>query len=170
MLSTMYIALGPTDLLVDLVAIDHYGIDTMTLGILSRLWVLLWALASKIALRTAESRASKTLIITILYLCFIYLYIFYLYISMLAVQTFIHFLLVLKGVHHFFIAQALHAVRAALTKNVVSITILGNMNEEVRRLSTEYWRISALSSSLNLLRFSPSYQGFTTTPLMLPPI
>ncbi|MEM0038020.1 MAG: hypothetical protein QXU35_05385 [Zestosphaera sp.] len=128
LLSTMYVAfLGLTDLLVDLVAINYYGIDAVTLGLLSGLWVILYALTSKIASRTAESRGPKTLIM----------------ISMLTVQTFIYFLLVLKGIQYLFIAQALHAVSVALAKNAVSIAILDNMDErEWDSVNRRYFQVT----------------------------
>lgn len=115
LLSTIYIAfLGLVDLLVDLIAINYYSVDAVTLGVLSGLWVLCYTLTSRVASRIAEAKGPKALIM----------------ISLLTVQGSIYFLLVLKGIQCLFIAQALHAISVALTKNTVSIAILDNMSDE----------------------------------------
>lgn len=101
-------------MLVDLIAINYYGVNAVTLGLLSGLWVLFYTLTSNVASRTAEAKGPKIPIMT----------------SLLTVQGFIYFLLVLKGIQYLFIAQALHAISVALTKNSVSIAILDNMSEE----------------------------------------
>lgn len=113
--SAVYMALlGLMDLLVDLIAINYYSVDAVTLGILSSLWILVYVVVSRMASRVAESKGSRYLMLA----------------SLGTIEVFIYTLLVLKGLHYLFISQVMHSLSVAFARSAVSNSILDNVESE----------------------------------------
>ncbi len=128
--SAVYVALlGLMDLLVDLIAINYYGVDAVTLGMLSSLWVFVYVVVSRVASRVAENRGSRYLVLA----------------SLGTTEVFIYTLLVLKGLHYLFISQAMHSSSVALVRSAVSNSILDNVeSEEWNAANKRYFQASLL--------------------------
>lgn len=115
LLSAIYVAfLGLSDVVIDLIAVNYYRVDVVTLGLLSSLWILTYIIASRIASRIAESRGPRPLIT----------------ISILTMLPFLAFLFSLGDFRHLIVSQILHSLSVALVRNSVSITILNNLESE----------------------------------------
>ena len=115
LLSAIYIAfLGLSDVVIDLIAVNHYRADAVTLGLLSSLWILVYVVASRLTSRVAENKGSKPLMIT----------------SIFITLLFFIFLFSLRNFYYLVISQILHSLSVALVRNSVSISILNNLESE----------------------------------------
>lgn len=115
LLSSTFVAfLGLTDVVIDLIAINYYRADAVTLGLLSGLWIFVYIVASRIASRVAENKGSRPLVVT----------------SILATLLLFTFLFTLENFYYLVISQILHSLSVALIRNGISVTILNSLESE----------------------------------------
>lgn len=115
LLSSAYIAfLGLCDIAIDLIAINHYRVDAVTLGLFNALWILVYVVASRLASRIAENKGPRPLVIA----------------STLATLLLFIYLFTFGNLYYLVISQVLHSLSVALIRNSVSITILNSLESE----------------------------------------
>lgn len=115
LLSSVYVAfLGLSDIVIDLIAINYYRVNAVTLGLLSSLWIFVYVVASRLASRIAENKGSRPLVVT----------------SVLTTLLLFYFLFTLGDFYYLLISQVLHSLSVALIRNSISITILNSLESE----------------------------------------
>lgn len=115
LLSSVYVAfLGLSDVAIDLIAINYYRVDAVTLGLFNTLWIFVYVVASRFASRIAENKGSRPLVIT----------------SILTTLLLFTYLFTLGNFYYLVISQVLHSLSVALIRNSVSITILNSLDSE----------------------------------------
>ncbi|MEM4697034.1 MAG: hypothetical protein QW501_01835, partial [Zestosphaera sp.] len=115
LLSSVYVAfLGLSDIVIDLIAVNYYRVNAVTLGLLSSLWIFVYVVASRLASRIAENKGSRPLVVT----------------SVLTTLLLFYFLFTLWDFYYLLISQVLHSLSVALIRNSISITILNSLESE----------------------------------------
>lgn len=115
LLSSVYVAfLGLSDIVIDLIAVNYYKANAVTLGLLSSLWIFVYVVTSGLASRIAENKGSKPLIA----------------VSIIATLLLFTFLFSLGNFYYLVISQILHSFSVALIRSSISITILDSLESE----------------------------------------